>query len=128
MDQQAILDEIIKRNELRREAQLPLLDVESEFDHACLVAAEAEYSVLWHRHADVHQRIKDEILEELRKVHGPGFGYGMGAKLSVGYRALPRYRAFLKDKYGIDRPRLPARNIAIYGEAKKAGEQSDKAG
>jgi len=121
MDQQAILDEIIKRNELRREAQLPLLDVEAEFDHACLVAAQAEYSVLWHRHADVHQRIKDEILEELRQVHGPGFGYGMGAKYSVGYRALPRYRAFLKDLYGIDKPRLPARNIAIYGEAKGAG-------
>jgi hypothetical protein len=118
MDHKAILEEIMKRNELRREAQLPALHVQAEFEHACLVAAQAEYSILFEKHADVHQRIRDEVLQELREKYGPDFGYGMGAKYSIGYRALPRYRAFLTKKHGIDEPPVPARSHIIYGEAK----------
>jgi hypothetical protein len=120
MDHKAILEEIMRRNELRRVAQLPALHVHAEFEHACLVATQAEYSILFEKHADVHQRIRDEVLQELREKYGPGFGYGMGAKYSIGYRALPRYRAFLKKKYGIDEPPFPTRSRIICGEAKTA--------
>ncbi|MBJ6125389.1 hypothetical protein [Microvirga splendida] len=43
----------------------------------------------------------------------------MCVKLSVGYRALPIYWAFLKQMYGIDQPRAPGRELVVYWEGGK---------
>jgi hypothetical protein len=113
----AIFTELTRRNALRREAKLPLLDLRTEFEHAVSLA-------LWkegHERFDGEiPRIKQEVLAELQQTRGPEFDEyrSAGARWLIGHMVAERYYALLADHgyhrptpwhqmvYGMDRPEV----------------------
>ena len=64
VDRAAILHAIYQRQALRRDARLPLLDIKVEYERAVEQA-------LWSAHVEAHHdRVREEVLEELRAQHG----------------------------------------------------------
>ena len=51
VDRTAIFTELTKRNALRREARLPFLGMNDEFEHA---VSRALWDAAWERHADAN--------------------------------------------------------------------------
>jgi hypothetical protein len=58
VDRAAIFAELTKRNAVRREAKLPLLDLHDEFEHAVSLAL---WDEAWEQHADELSRIRAEV-------------------------------------------------------------------
>ena len=79
VDRAAIFTELTKRNAVRREAKLPLLDLRTEFDHAVSVA-------LWNEglkvYADDITRVIDETWADLRQRYGADFPQSGGGRWS----------------------------------------------
>jgi hypothetical protein len=69
MDRAAIFTEITQRNDLRRKAQLPLLDVHAEMAHAVSHAALHEYYEFCDPHRDKLDEFRAEVLAEFRKTY-----------------------------------------------------------
>lgn len=67
IDKVAILAGILRRNALRREAQLPLLDV------WVFYRKEAAYQRAWARHDAYYQALRAEVIERLETERGPDF-------------------------------------------------------
>src|SRR3569833_547859 len=81
MDKAVHLADILRRNALRRQAQLPLLDVRTELAHACEAAQLHEYQAFQEAHRDVLDRIRADVLAELRQQHGPDFPNDIDSRL-----------------------------------------------
>lgn len=86
----AIFTELCRRNALRREAQLPRLDLRAEYER--LVAVET-----WRLICEAHYtRTRAEVLAEKRAQHGPGWGLSAGGRWAVeiftAQRLRERYR------------------------------------
>lgn len=85
-DRGAILSTILRRQTLRREAQLPLLDVRAEYDRAVEWAR-------WKAHVVKHgEIIRDQVLAELRAKHGSQFGSSIGGLWAVRLLTTKRLR------------------------------------
>lgn len=86
IDRSAILTTILQRQALRREAQLPLLNVRAEYERTVEQA-------LWKTHVDeCGEAVRAEVLAELRSRHGPQFGYSVGGLWAVRLRTEKRLR------------------------------------
>lgn len=85
-DRGAILSTILRRQALRREAQLPLLDVRSEYERA---VEQAQWKVHVETYGDA---VRAQVLAELRAKHGPQFGYSIGGLWVVRSLAAERIR------------------------------------
>lgn len=71
-DRGAILSAILQRQALRREAQLPLLDVRAEYERAVEQAR-------WRAHVETYsEAVRAQVLTELRAKNGPQFGGSVG--------------------------------------------------
>ena len=85
IDRGAIFNMILKRQALRREAQLPLLDIHSEYHRAVEQA-------LWRQHVELHHdRVRADILAQQRARHGQGWGLSWGGQFGLSlltHRAL----------------------------------------
>jgi hypothetical protein len=115
VDKAAIFAELARRNAVRRDAKLPLLDLRAEFKHAVSVA-------LWHegceRFRDDMQRIKQEVLAEFRERRGADFPQSVGGHWLVNYEVSRRFLALLAD-HGYHRP-TPRQQI-VYGMDRTRG-------
>src|SRR3954463_2061128 len=119
MDKAAIFAEVLRRNALRREAQLPALDVAAEYEHAVAVAAWAEFREVCDKHDDLYEEIKEAVLQEgQEKYNNPHYGKCFGSRLFVHHETMKRFYAALKLR-GYKRPPFPARNLASYGQSKE---------
>ena len=111
VDKAAIFAELTRRNAVRRDAKLPLLDLRSEFDHAVSLA-------LWKEGCERFDceipRIKQEVVAELQQTRGPEFDEyrSAGARWLIGYKVAERYYALLAD-HGYHRP--TPRHQIVYG-------------
>ncbi|MGW9819328.1 hypothetical protein ACUXK4_001892 [Methylorubrum extorquens] len=82
----SILSGILRRQALRREAQLPLLDVRAEYERAVERAR-------WKAHVEKYgEAIRAQILAELRTKNGPQFGGNVGRIWALRILASKRLR------------------------------------
>lgn len=82
----AIFSNILRRQALRREAQLPLLDVRAEYERAVEQAR-------WRAHVETYgDAVRAQVLAELRAKNGPQFGYSIGGLWVVRLLAAKRIR------------------------------------
>ena len=114
LNKAAIFTEITRRNALRREAGLPLLDVRAEFDHGVALARWEEYQAVCDAHADLRAEIQAEVIEELRRSTGRDHRLSVGGRWAIAARTQQRFEAALARK-GHPRPPIPTRNLTIYG-------------
>jgi hypothetical protein len=111
VDKAAIFAELTKRNAVRREAKLPLLDLRDEFEHAVSLAL---WDEAWEQHADELGQIRAEVTAEYGHFQSTAGGMLLGSKF------LERASIFL-EQHGIYPPTL--RQSIRYGEdTKRAAE------
>lgn len=106
MDKVAIFKEITERNALRKQAQLPLLDVRTEFDHACAVALEAE----WRAFCAAMQADIDRIRAEVIAERGGRPVQNWIDNIGVTHKVDQRFEAYAAIHYGVQRPGEARRN------------------
>lgn len=114
VDRAAIFAELTKRNAVRREAKLPLLDIRSEFIHAVGVATWREAC---EKHAVDMARIEQEVLAEFRDRRGADFPQSLGGRWMVNFEVSKRFLALLADD-GVHPP-TPHHRI-VYGSDREA--------
>ena len=100
MDKTAILNEIIRRNALRHEHGLPLLDVETEFARLVSIERQREYRLTCDQHADEYESIRRQVLAE----YGADFANNMGGRWAIGHQTRVRFTAYMAERYGIHPP------------------------
>ena len=118
MDKGAIFAEITRRNALRREAGLPLLDVRQEFEHGVAVARWREYQEACDAQADLRAAIQAEVVEELRRKTGRDHRLSAGGRWLIAARTRERFEAAMA-RMGFRRPPLPGKNLTIYGQHRR---------
>lgn len=106
-----------QKNALRREAQLPLLDVREEMARQSYVDQRAAYFAEWERRRAVLDAIKADVLAELRAEKGPDFGLSTGGRWMVQHLAVRRYIEYLAG-LGYRRPVNPTPRPLLYGQPK----------
>ncbi len=114
MDNGAIFTELTRRNALRREAGLPLLDLRAEFAHAVAWARWLEYEAVCEAHKDLFAAIQAEVAEELLRATGSDHRQSMGGRWLIGVRTRDRFEAALARK-GFRKLPLCTKNLTIYG-------------
>lgn len=114
-----IFTTLTQRNALRRQAKLPLLDIRAEYDHQVGLAAERAYAAVCERFADERAHMREQVLGDLRVVHGPGFGLSIGGRWAVGHETNRRFRRYMNETHGVHEPGHAGRNGIVYGGAKK---------
>jgi len=123
MDKDALLSEIHRRNEIRREAKLPILDVDRELEFAVNDALWREFLETCERHAGDRARIRAEFVAERRAKDGPDWGNSAGGRWVIEHHTTKRFHAFLAE-LGHIRPQYAPRHAVVYGEAKDASQPS----
>jgi hypothetical protein len=113
----AIFAAITKRNELRRLAQLPLLDVRAEMAHAVALAALNEYGAFCDQYKAKLEEFRAEVLAEERATK-PDFGHTWGGRLAVAIKSRRRFEAWIAQTFGITKPTFEPKNPIIYGSEK----------
>ena len=93
VDKSAIFKELCCRNQLRREARLPLLDLKGEY-HAAIAAAEAA-RLRAIREPYVSQ-VRAEILDQMRAKYGPHWPSDSGGR----WMLMGLMRKALSEQYG----------------------------
>jgi hypothetical protein len=86
IDRAAIFTELTRRNVVRRQAKLPLLDMRDEFDRAVEYAC---WKAVCEKHAD---RVRSEVLAELSETFGRE-PHSASGRWAVGILTLKRLRA-----------------------------------
>jgi hypothetical protein len=86
IDKAAIFTELTERNAVRRQAQLPLLDMRDQFDRAVEFT---HWKAVCEEHAD---RVRSEVIAELSKSFGRE-PQSAGGRWSVSILMLKRLRA-----------------------------------
>ena len=114
MDKAAIFTAITRRNALRHEAGLPLLDVRQEFAHGVAVARWREYQAACDAHADLRAAIQAEVVDELRRKTGRDHRLSAGGRWLISHLTRERFEAAMA-RMGFRRPPLPGKNLTIYG-------------
>ncbi|MBD0275471.1 MAG: hypothetical protein ICV73_26520 [Acetobacteraceae bacterium] len=114
LERATIFAELTRRNALRREAGLPLLDLRREFDHEVALARWDEYQAVCDAHADLRAAIQAEVVDELRRKTGRDHRLSAGGRWLIAARTRERFEAALA-RMGFRRPPLPGKNLTIYG-------------
>jgi hypothetical protein len=117
VDMVAIFTELTRRNAVRPEARLPLLDMRAEFVHAVEVAAWREACV---KHADDMTRIRIETIADLGHRHGNDFGYSVGGHWAISIEVSKRFNALLA-AYGVHPP--TTRRPVVYGSDRSEDDE-----
>jgi hypothetical protein len=113
VDRAAIFAELTERNALRKAAQLPLIDMQAEYQRE---VERALYNEWREQHAEVIEQIREEECAKYRKEYGHE-PYGMfNGGLAVGTRSEERVHA-LMEADGVFSP--GARHPIIYGSHRK---------
>jgi hypothetical protein len=111
VDKAAIFAELTKRNAVRREAKLPLLDLHDEFEHAVSLAL---WDEAWEQHADELGRIRAEVTAEYGHYQSTATRMLLGSKfLERAYDLLARYGVY---------PPTPRHSIRYGEDTNRAAE------
>lgn len=106
------VERVAARNALRLEAQLPLLEVSdavAEEQHRDQVRA---FKEAVERHQLDYDRIKEQIIHDMRDRYGSDWGKSAGGQWMIFYLTRPRFLKFLTERGNI----VPKdRNIVPYG-------------
>jgi hypothetical protein len=94
VDKAAIFKELCCRNQIRREASLPLLDLKVEYSLAITVAEAARRRVLRRQY---EPEVRNEIITRMREQHGPHWGKDLGGRYWLG----ELIRRALAERYGL---------------------------
>jgi hypothetical protein len=81
IDRAAIFLNLCRRNQIRREASLPLLNLKTEYSLAVTVAEAAQRRAIRQQYVP---EIKAEILAEMRGRFGPQWGNCWSGRLALG--------------------------------------------
>ena len=117
LDRAAFFTEITKRNEIRRQAQLPLLDVRAEIAHAEALAALKEYDAFCDQYKAKLDEFRAEVLAEERAIK-PTLVTPRGGRLAISVQAQRRFKAWIDETFGITKPAFEPKNSIIYGSNK----------
>ena len=117
VDRAAIFTALTRRNAVRREAKLPLLDIHSEFAHAVEVAEWREACV---KHAEDMARIRIEVIADLRRRHGNDFGDSVGGHWAINIEVSKRFNALLAAD-GVHPP--TPRHSVVYGSDRSEADE-----
>ena len=120
VDKAAIFTGLTKRNALRKEAGLPLLDIRTELAHEVALAAENEFTAFAEEHGDERLVIREQVMADLRAQHGPTFGHTMGGRWAINRETNIRFKAHLLAVYNLETPPLASKHAVIYGEGATA--------
>ncbi len=93
VDKAAIFEELCCRNQIRREARLPLLDLKTEYSLAIAVAEAARLRAI--REPYVSQ-VRAEILDQMRAKYGPHWPSDSGGR----WMLMGLVRKALAERYG----------------------------
>jgi len=117
IDRAAIFAAICARNDVRRKACLPLLDVRDEFDQAVGVALDRAFEELLKPiMAEFDHRICLKwIARWQRKNQTDRWPRGMGISLLMGYHCRSFFKRVLRLRTGIVEPIYNPRHLTRYG-------------
>ena len=87
VDKAGIFTDLTRRNALRREAKLPLLDIQAEFVHAVEVATWREAR---EEHAGDIARIREQAEADFRQRHCADGGLSAGGRWAINYEIMRR--------------------------------------
>lgn len=93
VDKAAIFKELCCRNQLRREARLPLLDLRAEYNHVVMIAEAARLRAI--REPYVSQ-VRAEILDRMRAKYGPHWPSDSGGR----WMLMGLVRKAVLDRFG----------------------------
>ncbi len=81
VDKAAIFEDLCRRNQIRREAQLPLLDLKAEYRFAIELAEARRRRMIRQQY---EPQVRAEILAEMRERYGPDWGNCWSGRLALG--------------------------------------------
>ncbi len=93
IDKAAIFESLCRRNQLRREASLPLLDLKQEYRFA---VAKAEAKRLRAVREPYQSQVRAEILDQMRAKYGPHWPSDSGGR----WMLMGLVRKALAERYG----------------------------
>lgn len=120
MDKAAIFAEVTRRNALRREYGLPLLDIPAEYLHSVALAQQRDFQAIYQQHAKHHAgdraAIGEQVTAEHSARHGVDHAQSMAGRWAIGKLTRQRFVAYLAHRYAVAEPG-PAigRNPVVYG-------------
>ena len=117
-----MLAEIYRRNAIRREAKLPLLDVRVEQERDMAEARLNEWWAFCDEHKATRDQIKTEVLAEFRQRYGPDFPVNSISGMAVEIRTNQRFAEFAASK-GMEDPSIEAPHTFVYGSDHKVGRR-----
>ena len=95
---------VLARDAFRREAHLPPLNIEEEVSKGCKLAASKAASELYdeqcQRYASDRQRIRDEIIAEMRSGGNLTFPHGWAGNYHLSTLVEKRFQSFLLNGVG----------------------------
>jgi hypothetical protein len=94
VDKAAIFKELCCRNQIRREARLPLLDLRAEYNHAVIIAEAARLRAIREQY---EPEVRNEIITQMREKHGPHWGKDLGGRYWLGELV----RRTIAERYGV---------------------------
>ncbi len=89
----AIFEELCRRNQIRREARLPLLDLKAEYRHAVIIAEAKRLRVI---RKPYEAQVRAEILNHYRAIYGPHWPSDSGGR----WMLMGLMRKALSERYG----------------------------
>jgi hypothetical protein len=119
-DKAAIFTGITKRNALRKENGLPLLNIRAEFAHEVALADENDFRAFADQHGDEREMIQQQVKADLSVQQGKEFGHTMGGRWAINQETNKRFHAHLREVYGYELPPLATKHAVIYGEGADA--------
>lgn len=94
IDRSAIFLNLCARNQIRREAQLPLLDLKAEYAHEVVIAEAARRRAMRKQY---EPQVREEIITRMRQQHGPHWGKDLGGRYWLGELV----RRTIAERYGV---------------------------
>ena len=112
MDKSVLLADIFQRNAVRRQANLPLLDVRAELQRAVTAAQQQDWNAFCAAHREKRDQIEAAVLAELRLYNGPHFPASSSSRLAVAKLTNEQFERFAAS-LGVHKPIV--RDTVSYG-------------
>ena len=93
IDKAAIFEELCRRNQLRREARLPLLDLKVAYRHEVIIAEAKRLRAI---RKPYEAQVRAEILNQYRAIYGPHWPSDSGGR----WMLMGLMRKALSERYG----------------------------
>ena len=120
VDKFALFTGLTKRNALRKEVGLPLLDIRTELAHEVALAEENEFRGVAEAHNAERLMIREQVMADLRAQQGADFGHSAGGRWAINAETNKRFKAYLLEVHNLETPPLASKHATVYGEGASA--------